>query len=410
MRQLTSIIIGAGQCGLAMSRHLSERSVDHMVLERGKVAQSWRSERWESLRLLTPNWMGALPGAPYSGTDPDGYMDMPQVVEMFQDYARTIDAPVKTGVSVKRVGSWGEGYAVETNQGPFHCRNLVLATGACNRPTVPAFAADVPRGVRMFTPFDYKRPSDLPDGRVLVVGGSATGVQLARELQLSGRDVVLSVGEHVRAPRRYRGRDIKWWMHHTGLLDQHIDEVDDVARVRRTPSLQLAGLPQDVDLNALQAIWVRIAGRLAAIRDGKAVFSGALANHSTMADLKQARLLALIDDRARMQGMDGGLPAPERPAPTRLPAAPMLELGLANGTIGSIVWATGFKPDHSWLDLPVFDRRGRLAHNGGVIRPGLYAMGLPFLRRRYSTLIGGAGGDAAALANHMMARLGRLAA
>ena len=410
MRQLTSIIIGAGQCGLALSRHLSKRSVDHLVLERGEIANAWRTERWDSLRLLTPNWMGQLPGAPYQGPDPDGFMAMPEVVDMFTDYARAIDAPVLSGVTVKRVGPCGEGYLVETNHGPFHCRNVVMATGACNRPAVPACAAEVPRGIRAVTPFDYKRPSDLPDGRVLVVGGSATGVQLARELQLSGRQVLLSVGEHVRVPRRYRGRDIKWWMHAIGLLDQPIDEVDDVARVRRTPSLQLAGLAGDVDLNALQAIGVEIAGRLAGIRDGKAIFSGALANHCAMADLKQTRLLGLVDEWAVSRGMDETLPAPDRPEATRLPADPLLEIGLADGTVGSIVWATGFRPNHSWLDLPVFDRRGRLVHDSGVVAPGLYAMGLPFLRRRNSTLIGGAGADAEDLANHIMARLDRIAA
>ena len=410
MEQLTSIIIGAGQCGLAMSRHLSARSVDHLILERGGVANSWRTERWDALRLLTPNWMGGLPDAPYRGPDPDGFMSMPEVIGRLSGYAREIKAPVRGGVSVHRVAPMGDGYVVETDHGPFACRNLVMATGACNLPAVPGCAGDVPGGVQMLTPFDYKRPADLPDGRVLVVGGSATGVQLAREIQLSGRQVILSVGEHVRVPRRYRGRDIKWWLDALGLIGQRIEDVDDVARVRRTPSLQLAGLPEDVDLNALSGIGVEVVGRLAGIRDGKAVFSGALANHCAMADLKLNRLLGLIDDLARSRGLDAMLPPADRPAPTRIPSRPRLEVGLSDGTISAIVWATGFRPDHSWLDMPVFDRRGRLAHDRGVVAPGLYAMGLPFMRRRNSTLIGGAGDDARELAAHMMARLDRAAA
>ncbi len=410
MTYLSSIIIGAGQCGLAMSQHLTQRSLDHVILERGDVANSWRTERWDSLRLLTPNFLTNLPGAPYWGPARDGFMTMPEVVRHMTTYARGSNAPVKTGVTVSRVAALGSGYTVETNQGTYCCNNLVLATGACNQPVVPAYAAEWPANVPAYTPFDYKRPSDMPDGRVLIVGGSATGVQLARELQLAGREVWLSVGEHVRMPRTYRGRDIKWWMQATGLLDQRIEDVDDPARVRRTPSLQLAGLPEAVDLNALQAIGVKIVGRLAGIRDGKAMFSGALANHCAMADLKMNRLLDLIDDWVREQGMDAILPSPHRFAPTRLPETPDLDVRLDDGTIAGVLWATGFRPDYSWLDIPVLDRRGRLKHDKGVVAPGLYAMGLPFMRRRKSTLICGAGDDAAELATHMMSRLDRIAA
>ncbi|MBK0398542.1 NAD(P)-binding domain-containing protein [Limibaculum sp. M0105] len=409
MRCLSTIIIGAGQCGLAMSAELTARSVEHVVLERGEVANTWRTERWDSLRLLTPNWMSRLPGQAYDGPDPDGYMSMPEIIGRLSAYAGRIEAPVMTGVSVRRVSPGGAGWRIETTAGNFMCRSLVMATGACNIATVPGCAAGVPPGISMATPVDYRRPSDLPEGGVLVVGGSATGVQLAREIRLSGRPVVLSVGEHVRVPRRYRGRDIKWWMEAVGLLDQRYDEVDDLARVRRTPSLQLAGMPGMLDLNALGALGVEVVGRLVGIRDGRAQFSGALANHCAMADLKMNRLLALIDDWAMRQGLDGAI-EPERFEPTRVPASPRLELDLAGGEIASIVWATGFRPDFSWLDAPVFDRKGRLVHDGGIVLPGLTVMGLPFMRRRKSTLIDGAGADARDLADHVLAGLGRRAA
>ena len=410
MAHPSTIIIGAGHCGLAMSHALTERGVDHEILERGTVANSWRTERWDALRLLTPNWMTRLPGASYTGPDPDGFMTMPEVERLLASYARKFAAPVQTGVTVRRVSAVRDLYRIETDQGLYHCDRLVMATGACNRPVIPAFAAELPVSVPSFTPFDYKGPSDLPEGRILVVGGSATGVQLARELQRSGREVILSVGEHVRVPRAYRGRDITAWMADLGIFGQSIAEVDDLARVRCTPSLQLAGQADPVDLNALTALGIRIVGRLAGIRGGKALFSGGLANHCAMADLKMTRLLSQIDDWAATHGLDADLPAPDRPAPTQVPAAPLLELGLDEGAVDAVLWATGFRPDYSWLDLPVLDRKGRLRHDGGVVAPGLYAMGLPFMRRRSSTLIDGAGADAAELADHMMTRNHPLAA
>lgn len=406
----STIIIGAGQCGLAMSRQLSELSVDHLILERGTVANSWRTERWDSLRLLTPNWMNRLPGRPYAGPDPEGYMSMPEITGHLRDYADRIAAPVSEGVTVLRARPSGTGWCVETTAGHFASRSLVLATGACNIASVPAFAAGVPRDITQMTPIDYKRPSDLPEGGVLVVGGSATGVQLAREIHLSGRPVILSVGEHTRVPRRYRGRDIKWWMEAVGLLDQGYTEVDDLQRVRRTPSLQLAGQPETIDLNALAALGIEVVGRLMGVQSGAAQFSGALANHCAMSDLKMNRLLRLIDDWAEETGLADVVDPARRFAPTRVPAVPRLELPLGGGEIRTILWATGFRPDFSWLDAPVFDRKRRLVHDGGIVAPGLYAMGLPFLRRRKSTLIGGAGADASDLARHILSALGRQAA
>jgi putative flavoprotein involved in K+ transport len=232
-------------------------------------------------------------------------------------------------------------------------------------------------------------------------------VQLAEEIQRSGRPVTLAVGEHIRVPRRYRGRDIQWWMDAAGVLDLQYDEVDDLGRARGVPSLQLVGDPagRSVDLNALAEIGVRLAGRLAGLRDGKALFSGSLANQAALSDLKMNRLLETFDEWAARSGIEGELAPPERFEPTRVPASPPLSLDLASGEIRTVLWATGYRPDYSWLEVPVFDRKGRLRHEGGVVTdaPGLYVMGLPFLRRRKSALIDGAGEDARELAAHLAA-------
>ena len=413
MAYVSTIIIGAGQSGLAMSRCLTVRSVDHLILERGTVANAWRTERWDSLRLLSPNWMIRLPGQPYDGPDPDGYMTTPELVARLDGYADRIGAPVQTETQVTAVRRAEPGYVVETNQGPMHCTTLVLATGACNIATVPGCGSELPAGLHAATPLDYKRPDDLPEGGALVVGGSATGIQLAREIHASGRPVTLSVGEHIRVPRTYRGLDIKWWMDAIGVLDERFDEVDDLARVRRTPSLQLVGTPEKetLDLNALMDVGIEVVGRLAGIRDGRAMFSGGLSNHCALSDQKMNRLLDAIDQWVDQQGFSGVVAAPFRPEPTRVPAAPRLDLDLRDGAVRSVVWATGYRPDYAWLDVPVLDRKGRLRHDGGVVAaPGLYAMGLPFMRRRKSTLIDGAGPDARELVAHMMRHLDRQAA
>ena len=409
MQRVTTVIIGAGQAGLAMSRILGDQGVDHVVLERGDVANSWRKERWDSLRLLTPNWQSRLPGNAYQGQDPDGFMTMPQVVRRLSDYATESAAPVMTGTRVIAVRASGGHYLVETTRGKFACATLVIASGTCNLASVPAFATSVPARIRQVSPLDYKRPEDLPEGGVMVVGGSATGAQLAREIRASGRQVILSVGEHVRAPRRYRGRDIMWWMDRTGVMDQGFRDADDLSRVRRLPSLQLVGSRDGmIDLNTLQAEGVEVVGRLSTIRDGRALFSGGLANNCALADLKLGRLLATIDEWADGIGAGTAIGPRERFAPTAVSSAPRLDLDLSGGEIGSVVWATGYRPDHSWLDLPVFDRKGRLKHDGGVVTgaPGVYALGLPFLRRRKSTFIDGVGADAADLAGHLAHHLG----
>jgi putative flavoprotein involved in K+ transport len=297
-----------------------------------------------------------------------------------------------------------DGYDVSTSSGEIRCRCVVLASGACNVASVPAIAAGVPPSIAQVTPFDYGNPDRLPEGGVLVVGGSATGVQLAAEIQQTGRPVTLSVGEHVRLPRTYRGRDVLWWMDASGVWNQRYDEIDDLTRARRLPSPQLVGTAErsTLDLNALTAMGVALVGRLAAIRDGRALFSGGLRNVFALADLKMERLLTTFDEWARATGCDADVSAPERYEPTRVPAASPLQLDLRDGAIRSIVWATGFHPDYSWLHVPVLDEKGQLLHHGGVVdAPGMYALGLPVLRRRKSTFIHGIEDDARDVIDHL---------
>ncbi|HVE17514.1 MAG TPA: NAD(P)-binding domain-containing protein, partial [Ilumatobacteraceae bacterium] len=271
----TTVIIGAGHAGLAMSRRLTERSLDHVVIERGEVANSWQTERWDSLRLLTPNWQNRLPGYGYSGDDPDGFMTMPEVVDFIATYAETIEAPVHTGTTVTRVALTETGYEVTTDRGVWTAPTVVLASGSSNIANVPAFALAIPTSVAMLTPMTYRTPHSLDDRGVLVVGASATGIQLADEIRRSGRSVTLATGEHVRLPRLYRGRDIFWWMDAVGVLDQRYDEVDDLVRARHLPSPQLIGTPErrSIDLNLLVDRGVQIVGRLGRVHGGVAQFS-----------------------------------------------------------------------------------------------------------------------------------------
>lgn len=402
-------MIGAGHAGLAISCVLTEHSIDHLLIERGEVANSWRRERWDSLRLLTPNWQSRLPGYSYRGTDPDGFMSMPQLIEHISSFAAATAAPLRTHTTVTSVRRIDGGYRVATDDGEIRCRTVVLASGAANVPHVPRLREAVPQHIVCVTAFDYHNPERLPQGGVLVVGASATGVQLADEIQRSGRAVTLAVGEHVRLPRTYRGRDVLWWMERSGVWNQRYDEIEELERARRLPSPQLVGTAArtTLDLNVLRSAGVEIVGRLAAIRDGCALFSGGLVNLFALADLKMQRLLDTFDDWAVRTRPDLELGPPERFEPTRAPSAPRLSLDLRSGEIRSIVWATGFRPDYRWLEVPVLNYKGELRHDGGVVvdAPGMYAIGLPVLRRRKSTFILGAEDDARDLVAHLVSYL-----
>jgi putative flavoprotein involved in K+ transport len=414
IRRVTTVIIGAGHTGLAMSSCLCDRSIDHVVLERGEVAHTWRTERWDSLRLLTPNWQSRLPRFSYNGGDPDGYRTVAEVIAFIASYAKAISAPVLTHTTVTSVCSTETGYLVRTDQGDWLCRTVVVASGACNVAHVPSFANSVPRSVTQLTAQDYRNPEQLADGGVLVVGASSSGTQIANEIHRSGRPVIMSVGEHIRAPRVYRGKDLEWWMDASGVLDERYDEVDDIARARRVASLQLAGTPDrsTLDNNALTEIGVKLVGRLGGISEnGKAQFSGSLRNMCALSDLKMGRLLDRIDEWAERNGFDGKVNPPHRLPPTRVEPAPPLGIDLGSGEIKAVIWATGYRPDYSWLEVPVLDRKGRLQHDGGIVSsPGMYLMGTQFMRRRKSALIDGAGDDARDLSDHLRSYLDRCVA
>ena len=404
-RRTTVVVVGGGHSGLAMSKRLSDRAVDHVVLERGEVANSWRTQRWDSFTLLTPNWQTQLPSQAYDGDDPDGFMTREQIVEFIDRYAGAIDAPVMAGTTVTAVHAAHDDYEVVTDQGTWRCRCVVLAGGACNLPSIPQFATSVPPEIEQVNPLEYRNPDQLRDGGVLVVGAAATGLQLAEEIQASGRQVTLSVGEHVRMPRTYRQRDIQHWMKAIGRLDEHYQDVEEILKARKVASPQLIGTPErrTLDLNRLTDAGVRLRGRLGAIRDGVALFSGGLRNHCALADQKLVRLLDDIDTWIAEHAMHGEVGPQERYEATRVTKGTPLTLDLNGGEIETVVWATGFRPDLSWVDLPVFDPAGALRHDGGVVdAPGVYFLGSSFLRRRKSSFVHGAADDTSELADHLV--------
>ncbi|MGH9230199.1 MAG: flavin-containing monooxygenase [Acidimicrobiales bacterium] len=402
----TAVIIGAGHAGLAMSRCLTDHGVDHAVLERGRVAERWRSERWDSLRLLTPRWQSRLPGWHYRGGDPDGYFTMPELIGHLEGYAASFDAPVHTSTAVTSVRRAGRGYAVVTDRGTWAAANVVVATGACDRPAVPAAARHLDAAIPQVTPNRYRSPEALPAGGVLVVGASATGVQLASELRASGRAVVLAVGRHTRVPRRYRGLDIQWWLDRLGILDVAAGDVGALDRARREPSLQLAGDPfgRTLDLLTLASRGVRLAGHVERVGGSRVEFADDLPAACGAADRRLDHLLARIDDHVDWSGLRAEVDEPECLPPFTPRGLRSLDLRRAGVT--TVIWATGYRRAYPWLQVPVLDRHGEIRHRGGVTpMPGLYVLGLPFQRHRNSTFLDGTGRDAEHLATHMVAAL-----
>jgi putative flavoprotein involved in K+ transport len=397
------LVIGGGQAGLAMSRCLTRRGIDHRVIERGRIGERWRSERWDSLRLLTPNWMSRLPGHRYAGPDPDGFMTMPEVVSFLEDYGRTIGVPIQEDTRVEHVTRADGGFVVRTSRGTVRTRAVVVATGYCDLPAVPGMAIALPPSIVQVVPRDYRRPDQLPDGGVLVVGASATGIQLADEIQASGRPVTLAVGHHLRLPRRYRGRDILWWFDRMGLLQAGVDDVHDIEVSKHQPSMQLVGRPDHATLSLplLEAQGVRLTGRLAGIDGTRVHFADDLVAHTAAADIKLAMLRRRIDQHIAGSGLDGVEPSDEF-EPFCWPAEAPEAIDLQAEGIRTVLWATGYRRAYPWLDVPVVDRDGEIVHDGGVTPvAGLYVLGLPFLRRRNSAFIDGVGADARDLAAHV---------
>lgn len=403
------VVIGAGQAGLAMSHCLNAEGIDHVVLEKGAIANRWRAERWASLRLLTPNWMTRLPGYAYEGADPEGYMKKDELVGYLNRYARSFDAPVREFSIVTSVTRDGGGYLVETNETLIRARAVVVATGACDQPNLPSWAKDISGDIDQITTATYNHPGDIAEGGVLVVGGSATGVQLAEELCRSGHQVTVATGSHVPLPRMYRGLDIMKWMDAAGILSEKRDPTVPAARVLNQPSLQLVGnVPQrDIGFERLAELGIQIVGRATGANGKELTLSGSLGAEIRRAEQRREKVLSRIDDFIA----ETGVVASRQPQPrTRLnPKADPRHLNLVAEGIRTVVWATGFRRDYSWLHLPVLDGHGELKQTGGVSElPGLYAMALPFMRRRNSTFIDGVGADARDLTHHIRHHLGHV--
>jgi putative flavoprotein involved in K+ transport len=409
MSSVHTVVIGAGQSGLAMSRCLTDAGIEHVVLERGQTAERWNRERWDSLRLLTPNWASRLPGWEYRGTDPDGFMTAGELTAYLRAYAASFAAPVQPDTDVVSVTGAPGAFVVHTTRTTWRAANVVVATGWSDQPHVPAVAAGLPRAVTQLTPVSYRNPAQLPDGGVLIVGAGATGVQLADELAAAGRDVVLAVGRHSRVPRRYRGMDIWWWMDRIGVFAATIDDVGDPHQARHEGSLQLVGRDdrRDVDLPALHAAGVQVVGRVTTVDGGRVRFGADLAAATSAADDRLGGLLEQIDEYVTAHGLEAEVPPVARPGRLRL-TEPAVQLDLTARGIATVVWATGYRRPYPWLRVPVLDRQGEIVQRRGVTPvEGVYVLGQRFQHRRDSNFIDGVRHDASYLARHIALRHAR---
>jgi putative flavoprotein involved in K+ transport len=412
MKSIDTVVIGGSQAGLAMSHCLAERGIEHVVLERGRIGERWRSETWKSLRLQTPNWQSRLPGYHYRGADPHGFMTKDELVSYLESYAASFQPPVEEQTTVLDVRSASTGFQVDTARGAWTARNVVVATGHSAIPWVPDWGQALPADVLQVTPSAYLEPEQLPQGGVLVVGASATGTQLAEEIHLSGRPVTLAVGRHTRFPRRYRGRDIFAWLDGTGVLDERAEQAHDLRRAIAQPSFQLVGTPEHatLDLGTLEHMGVRLVGRALAAEGGQVRLQRDLAASMAHADDKLAGILQRIDRFIERAALTAEVQPSDAPEPLVAPAAPD-GLDLERQGIRTVLWATGFRRDYSWLSVPVLDAQGDILHRLGVTpAPGLYVLGMRFQCRRNSNFIDGVGVDAAELADRIAFDRSRLAA
>ena len=407
MRTVDTVIIGAGQAGLAASRCLTGQGHEHVLLESGRIGQRWRSGTWDSLHLLTPNWLNALPGRPYRGPDPDGFASAGAFTDDLADYARSFAAPVEQQAAVRHLHQRSGRFEVVTDAEVWRARTVVVATGWCDRPAVPVMAAGLATGIHQVTPDGYRNPDSLAPGGVLVVGASATGVQLADELAAAGRDVTIAVGRHTRLPRRYRGMDVYRWLARVGHLDRTIDEMPDRARARREPSAQLTGTAggRSLDLATLQAGGVHLTGRVTGVDGHRVRLAPDLPVTVAAAEARTRRLLDRIDRYIDANRLHHEVLEP-RPARPLARTSARTELDLRAGGIRTVVWATGHRRCYPWMRLPgVLDPHGEIRqHRGRTPMPGLYVLGQRFQHRRSSHLIGGVGRDAATVADHIAGR------
>jgi putative flavoprotein involved in K+ transport len=404
MERIETVVIGGGQAGLALSYYLSHYGCEHVVLERGRVAERWRAQRWDSLMFQFPNWTIELPGAHYEGDDPDGFSPRDVVHAFITSYAMRIRAPIRVGVdalAVRRSPRNGR-HVVVTTEGDIEACNVVLATGPYQRPIVPAIAASLPRDLVQIHAADYRNPSQVPPGAVLLVGSGASGCQVAEELNEAGRRVFFSIGRHERVPRRYRGRDAFWWRRELGTLDQSAEATP---MAMRTPPPLVTGVRggYDVDLRRYPALGMVLAGRLVDAHDGVAAFAPDLEHSLALGDRTFVEFIRSVDEHVRRTGLDA-LPAEADTAPITksAPAVGPTTLDLRAEGIGAVIWATGYGVDFGWVELQIRDAQGSPLHRDGVTAvPGIYFLGLPWLRKRKSSFLAGVGEDAMIIADRI---------
>jgi len=399
---IDTLVVGAGQAGVAMSEHLSKLGVPHLVLERSRIAERWRTGRWDSLVANGPAWHDRFPNMTFADIDPDGFASKEQVADYFVDYARKIEAPVRTGVEVTKVvrNTGRPGFTIETSDGTLEALRVVVATGPFQRPVIPPIAPKDARLTQIHSA-DYRNPEQLPPGNVIVVGAGSSGVQIADELNRAGRQVYLSVGPHDRPPRGYRGRDFCWWL---GVLGEWDAEVMRPGKEHVTIAVSGARGGHTVDFRRLAHEGVTLTGLTQSFDNGVARFQPDLAENIARGDENYLSLLDAADAYAVRNGLD----LPEEPQARVIPADPaclthpLLELDLGKAQVTSIVWATGYAVDFRWLQVDAFDDNGKPKHQRGVSKePGVYFLGLPWLSRRGSSFIWGVWHDARHIADHI---------
>ncbi|MGH6930876.1 MAG: flavin-containing monooxygenase [Dongiaceae bacterium] len=410
IERVDALVVGGGQAGLAMSEHLSNRGILHLVLEQDRIAERWRSGRWDSLVANGPAWHDRFPGMEFSSIDPDDFAHKEKVADYFVAYAEKIAAPIRCGVAVKSVRKVvaGPGFHVETSDGVIETNCVVAATGAFQRPVIPAVVPE-DAGVMQIHSSAYRKPGQLPEGAVLVIGAGSSGTQIADELLRAGRRVFLSVGPHDRPPRRYRGRDFVWWL---GVLGKWDDATPAHGTEHVTIAVSGAYGGQTVDFRRLAARGMTLLGRAERFKKGVMYFAPDLQDNITKGDANYLSVLNEADDFVARNGLD----LPEEPEARDIGpdphcvTDPILELNLAEAGIASIIWATGFAVDYSWLQVDAFDQKGRPRHQRGVsAEPGVYFLGLPWLSRRASSFIWGVWHDAKYLADHIATQRGYMA-
>ncbi len=405
--QIETVIVGGGQAGLAMSYHLKRLGREHIVLEQKRVAERWRSERWDSLMFQFPNWTIQLPGHTYPTNDPAGFAPRDEVVRFIESYATLIGAPVRCGVRVLSVGQkpGSERFLVQTDHETLEAVNVVLATGPYQLPSITPLDAAVPPDIFQIHSRDYRNPQQLPPGAVLVVGSGASGCQIAEELYQTGRKVYLSIGHHCRVPRRYRRRDLFWWFDVLGMWDRSVDLHPEVKLERFLVTGAAGG--HDIDLRRFAADGVTLLGRLRAVSEAKLSLAPDLEEKLALGDAWFAEFKKSMDDYARKVGMEGPEESEVEESVASGPkgSVPILELDLRAAGIASVIWASGFRHDFGWVGLPVVNETGEPVQRRGVTRcPGLYFLGLRRMHTLRSSLLPGVGDDAGYLAERIAAR------